>query len=80
MILNLTTPGIVGMELVRHVKISYPDIKAPCSKLQGIFDCRKFCFLNIRLLTPQEAAGLAFAVAVQNVALSFLFCSLSIKV
>lgn len=27
MILNLTTPGIVGMELIRHVKITYPDIQ-----------------------------------------------------
>ena len=60
-----------------------PNIEAPCSKLQGIFDCKEFYNFWIRSLTPQprqdgisavlrQAAGNALAVAVQRLFL-FLF-------
>ncbi len=48
-------------------------MEAPCSKLQGMFcraavlrsDCKEYCHFLNRLLTPQQAAGNALAVAVQ---------------
>jgi hypothetical protein len=41
------------------------DIEAPCSKLQGIFDCKESSHFQIRSLTLQQAAGNALAIAVQ---------------
>jgi len=41
-------------------------IEEPCSKLQGIFDRKDFLSnINMRSLTPEQAAGNALAVAVQ---------------
>jgi hypothetical protein len=40
-------------------------MEGPCSKLQGNFDCKKFCSINIRSLSPLQAAGNALSVAVQ---------------
>jgi hypothetical protein len=40
-------------------------IEDPCHKLQGIFDREELCHFQIRSLTPQQAAGLALALAVQ---------------
>ncbi|PKN62808.1 MAG: hypothetical protein CVU57_22730 [Deltaproteobacteria bacterium HGW-Deltaproteobacteria-15] len=41
-------------------------IEAPCSKLQGIFDLLRISSILDRSLTPQQAAGLALAVSVQD--------------
>ncbi|RLB97700.1 MAG: hypothetical protein DRH90_22975 [Deltaproteobacteria bacterium] len=35
------------------------------SKLQGIFDRKEFCLIQIRSLTPRQATGNMLAVAVQ---------------
>jgi sugar phosphate isomerase/epimerase len=41
-------------------------IEAPCSKLQGIFDCKDESNFLIRSLTPQQNAGNALTVTVQR--------------
>jgi hypothetical protein len=38
-----------------------PDIEAPCSKLQGIFDPQGCTIYSNRSLTPQQATGNALA-------------------
>jgi hypothetical protein len=46
---------------------SRPKIEEPCSKLQGIFGRKDFLSnFDIHSLTPQQAAGNALAVAVQD--------------
>ena len=40
-------------------------LKIPCSKLQGIFDCKEFCQFFDSLANPAASAGNALAVAVQ---------------
>ena len=44
-----------------------PHIEAPRSKLRGIFDRKEVYHSQIRSLTPQQAAGNALAIAVQDI-------------
>jgi hypothetical protein len=41
--------------------LTYPNIEAPCSKLQGIFDPQGSTIYSNRSLTPQQATGIALA-------------------
>jgi len=41
-------------------------LKIPRGKLRGIFDRKEFCLFLMRSLSPQQAAEIAIAFAVQN--------------
>jgi hypothetical protein len=63
---------LAGAQSTKHDPIhghrrEFP-IEDPCSpdsSGQGIFDRKEVCHFQIRSLTPQQAAGLALAFAVQ---------------
>jgi len=44
---------------------SFELIEEPRGKPRGIFDRKEFCLFFIRSLTPQQAAQIALAIAVQ---------------